>query len=712
MPFLKSIDNVPVLQRILAIGTKSIDDLDLLRKVRLSNLIAFVGLLFGPVYSFMAFSVDSDKAFVTGIISSGIMSIPLIANANGYFKFSRYWISIVFPLLILMSCSLLGSEMDIDLMLLAFAAFPLVLFDKRSRYIPLILYSTAIWLICILVLPMFETSIPLHVEYLSFINKCLLFLSIIILFFQFKEQVLIANSKLKDQIRLAERSEERFRKMVENIPNGAITILSPDYIVLDGAGSDVNENRPLVERQLGMNIKDILGEEQFALRQPHYEVALSGQSSIFESEYMGETYINSVSPIIVDGEVESLIIASQKTTDIKRAQKELDKQKQLTQNIYDNAPMLISVLSQDGTYVTVNRRYEDHFGVPTSEIIGQHYSTLLQNNVTEFDIIGENIKKTLRDGRLSYTYELKSPITGEVMHLFTIYTRIRLENEDMVMLMAMNISAQKKAEQKLQDSYRQLNERNNIIYDSINYAKRIQQSVLDTSQGFINRTGDMFVYFNPKDVLSGDFFWAADINGKRLIIAADATGHGVPGAMLTLIGTDFLNEIIYSYQIHKPDIILQELDRKFTQMLTLGTDERIQDGIDLSIILLDTEKQQIEIAAAKSPVFHVKSNGEIDKYSGDRYSIGGHKHMNRKAFTSSLITYEDGDMLYMGSDGYGDQFGGLYGKKYGKKRLRQLFSEIHSADITAQRKHVEDTFLDWKKGRDQLDDVLMIGIRL
>jgi PAS domain S-box-containing protein len=465
---------------------------------------------------------------------------------------------------------------------------------------------------------------------------------------------------------------------------------------------------------LGRNIKDILGDSDFEQRRQYYEKALGGEKAVFESKFKGEYYLNSISPLYTNGEIETLIMSSQKVTDVKHYQKELDAQKKLIQNIFDNAPLLISVISQEGRYVTVNQEYERLYGIETEAIIGKHYSELLQSTIQQFDEIGANLEKTLKDGKFSYTYDLSSPVTGETISLFAIYTKLYLDAEPAVMIMGMNITAQTEAEKRLKHSYKRLNTQNQMIQDSINYALRIQQGVLDSSIAFLDAYENNFVFSQPKDVLSGDFYWAAELDkDRKLIIAADATGHGVPGAMLTLIGTDYLNEIIYSYHIQKPDILLQEMNRKITDMLTKDGSSNIQDGMDMSVVLIDCSNNLLEFASAKSSIYLVDAaNGELTKYKGSRHSIGGKRNKYKKNFTSERIPYKNGDMLYMGSDGFSDQFGGQEIKKIGKRRMQALMKTVAHQDIEEQKSAFQNYFESWKGDQQQIDDVLVLGIRL
>ncbi len=715
------IPKIPLVDKILSIGISESYSLTDSRKVRLSNLIAILGLLFSPFYIYLTIFTGRSEVIITDILSIVVLFIPLIANRFRKYMFARYWIVLMYPILILKTCVLVGTETDVDLIFIVLASLPLILFDRPSRYAPLALYVILLWAIVNFVLPEFEPVVLVFETNIVYINEILVFTATLILFWQFKYQVsqfskklLSSNQRLQSQIEKTTINEKRFRTMAENIPNGSICIMDENLQVIDAAGQEVNRYSNLVKQQVGKNIKEILGLEEFQKRKPYYDKALNGEMATFESSYLGDHYINSVSPILHEGDIKSIIISSLKITDIKRTQEELDRQKQLTQNIFDNAPMLISVISEDGRYITVNRQYEDQFDLSTDDIVGMHYSELLKSSISEYDIIGENMKKTIRDGRFSYTYELDSPKTGQKISLLTIYTKLQFEDKPAVMIMAMNVTAQRQAEIKLKDSLKQLNDKNEMISDSINYALRIQQGVLDSSRKYLNEGKTSFIYFKPKDILSGDFFWAATMpSGKRLIIAADATGHGVPGAMLTLIGTDYLNEIIYSYQIEKPDIILQELDRKITQTLAKGNNDNLQDGMDMAVVLIDEDKGCFEFSAAKSPVFFVKhTTGQVIRHKGNKYSIGGSRYMNKKAFTSETVLYDDGDMLYLGSDGYTDQFGGENQKKLGKKRLMSLVSTIWSKPLREQNMAVENYFQSWKGDEDQIDDVLFMGIRL
>ncbi|GAB5464602.1 MAG: hypothetical protein Kapaf2KO_00380 [Candidatus Kapaibacteriales bacterium] len=524
---------------------------------------------------------------------------------------------------------------------------------------------------------------------------------------RYSENVEATNIKLKE-------SEERFRVIAEHMPNGAVTVLSKDLTVIDATGQDVVDNRSLVDEQLGRNMKEILSPDQFALRETYYNQALSGVSSIFESEYGGEYYFNSISPIIIDDKVDKLIIASQKITGLKKVQDELNSQRELLSSIFDNAPILISMLDDNGYYKIVNKRYEALFGIEAKKVIGLHYSDLLKSNIKGIDMIKKNIDITRERGTYSYTYELTSPKLEQTLFLYTIYTHIMLDGASHTLIMATDVTKQHLAEEELKENITKLNEAQSMLSDSINYALRIQKGVLSSSKNFIDHDPCALLFYRPKSILSGDFYWAGDFEGETIYIAADATGHGVPGAMLTLIGNDFINEIVYSYQIRKPDLILQELDRKFTDLLSLYSKEQIRDGLDVSVVSINKTEKKIEFAGAKSPIYiYRRPENEIQRINGSSDSIGGVLSKHSKAFESHRFECNSGDMVFLGSDGINDQFGGVDGrKKLGRRRLANILMEIANTKADKQSEKLIEKLEEWQGEAEQLDDMLMIGIRI
>ncbi len=250
------------------------------------------------------------------------------------------------------------------------------------------------------------------------------------------------------------------------------------------------------------------------------------------------------------------------------------------------------------------------------------------------------------------------------------------------------------------------------ITDSINYAKRIQYAVLPHEETIYRSIPLSFVFYKPKDIVSGDFFWFHEINrDEYILVCADCTGHGVPGAFMTVIGSSLLNQTVIDNKILQPSAILIELDKQinFTLKQQNDTFTSVQDGMDLSLIKVNKATKKVLLTAAKRPSVFIK-NKELIEIKGSKFSMGGMR-TGEKIFDEIELDYSEGDVLYLYTDGYADQFGGEKGKKYSTKRLKELFSEMFKQSMNEQKQKIENSITTWKGEHEQVDDILVIGIK-
>tara|TARA_B100001287_G_scaffold91833_1_gene76981 strand:+ start:3381 stop:4745 length:1365 start_codon:yes stop_codon:yes gene_type:complete len=266
-------------------------------------------------------------------------------------------------------------------------------------------------------------------------------------------------------------------------------------------------------------------------------------------------------------------------------------------------------------------------------------------------------------------------------------------------------------EKKIISAFETLEEKKHYILDSLNYAANIQKSILGKKSSILKKFKDGFIIFKPKDIVSGDFYWFAEKNNIRIIAASDCTGHGVPAAFMTIMGNDILNEIVHEENILEPDKILQQLDIKIISRLSDEKGLERQDGMDISILVINDKSKIIKYAGAKSPLYIVKNN-EIKTIKASNFPIGSQQYEKTKKYELNEIPYNENDKFYLMSDGYQDQFGGKRNKKFLKKKLRELILEISSLPMHKQRIKLEEEFVNWKKKEDQTDDVLIIGISI
>jgi serine phosphatase RsbU (regulator of sigma subunit) len=254
--------------------------------------------------------------------------------------------------------------------------------------------------------------------------------------------------------------------------------------------------------------------------------------------------------------------------------------------------------------------------------------------------------------------------------------------------------------------------KNREITDSINYAQRIQASLLPPVKRLSNRLKGSFVFYRPRDIVSGDFYWFDTIKGsnKMMIVCADSTGHGVPGAFMSMIGSALLQEIVNRKEITRPSEILRALDREITTTLNQEVDETSNDGMDMVVCEYNPETRLLRFSSALRPVILVM-DGEQYYIRGNKNSVGG-EYMEEKYFDDQEYYLKDNDSVYLFSDGYPDQFGGEDGKKLKIARLKRLIESIKDLDMDEQYVKVSEYFDGWKGDYPQVDDVLLMAFKI
>ncbi len=256
-----------------------------------------------------------------------------------------------------------------------------------------------------------------------------------------------------------------------------------------------------------------------------------------------------------------------------------------------------------------------------------------------------------------------------------------------------------------------IEEKNKAITDSIIYAERIQAAVLTPESFFRDNLDDYFVFFRPRDIVSGDFYWGARKEDMIVVVAADCTGHGVPGAFMSMFGVAFLNEIVNDMEKPRSDEILNRLRKNVIEALRQkGEEGEAKDGMDIALCIVDYENMNLQFSGAFNPLYYIRDN-ELLQIKGDRMPIGIHlKEYND--FAVHEMEMKKGDCFYIFSDGYMDQFGGPEGKKFKFKPFQDLILANHHRTMEEQKEILADAFDDWKQHVDQIDDVLVIGVRV
>ena len=285
-----------------------------------------------------------------------------------------------------------------------------------------------------------------------------------------------------------------------------------------------------------------------------------------------------------------------------------------------------------------------------------------------------------------------------------------------------------KANEALAEKNKIIEEKNKDILDSINYAKRIQQALLTSNEYMKEAMGEHFVLYKPRDVVSGDFYWCHNNRDKVIFAVADCTGHGVPGAFMSMIGISLLNEIIVENKITDAADILDSLRGTLLKTLQQKSQNTItRDGMDIALCVWDKAKDEIQYAGANNSMYLSRKRGSDVMAEGtklkihnehlyevlpDKQPIGFMEEKMDKPFTSFKIKVEKGDVIYIGSDGYQDQFGGESNKKFTKKKYRELLASFNGSPLQGQREHLDTTLENWKNHNLQTDDICVVGVRI
>ncbi|MBN2683592.1 MAG: SpoIIE family protein phosphatase [Bacteroidales bacterium] len=271
---------------------------------------------------------------------------------------------------------------------------------------------------------------------------------------------------------------------------------------------------------------------------------------------------------------------------------------------------------------------------------------------------------------------------------------------------------EQKVKERTQEVVKQkeiVEQKNKDITDSINYAKNIQLALLPSVSEIKEKFPDSFILYKPRDIVSGDFYWVANRENRSFIAASDCTGHGVPGAFMSMLGIAFLDEIVANNLDISANDILEQLRFNVIESLhQTGKEGESKDGMDMALLVVDWDKNQVQFAGANNPLYLFRNN-ELIEIKPDKMPIGF--HIKKQVFTNHVIDLQPNDTMYLFSDGYADQFGGDSGKKFKYKQFKEVLQEIHTQKPEEQLTILDKTIENWKGKFEQLDDILVIGIQ-
>lgn len=249
--------------------------------------------------------------------------------------------------------------------------------------------------------------------------------------------------------------------------------------------------------------------------------------------------------------------------------------------------------------------------------------------------------------------------------------------------------------------------------ESLKYAEIIQRGLLPKRRHFNRLFSDHFILYKPLHILSGDFYWIGSRGHLTYLAVGDCTGHGVPGALLSVLASNILSYSIMNKGIVKTNKILKEVDKKFIESFSGIKDELFNnDWVDIALVCIDRLENKLYFSSANRKICLVNNEQEMTILEGSPYPIGGWQVERERHFNATQFSFEEGNVLYIGSDGFQDQIGGERNKKYSSKKLHAFFAEHHAEPMTKQKQLLEKEFMEWKGQEDQVDDVCIVGVRL
>jgi len=401
--------------------------------------------------------------------------------------------------------------------------------------------------------------------------------------------------------------------------------------------------------------------------------------------------------------------------------KEINAQKQLSQSYL----MLAETYNNMGNY---KQAYEFHqkYASTKDSIFTKESSAQIAEMNTKYDTDKKSkeielLKKESEIQHLNQEAEKSrnamvrnSLIVGCVFVLLlavVLYNRNQVKQKANIALAEKNKNIEEQKEQ-IEFQHAQLEHKNKEITDSIKYAKHLQLAILPPDNIVKQLLPDSFILYKPKDIVSGDFYWVEEWGNSILVAAADCTGHGVPGAFMSIVGNNLLQQAANVYGLTKPNLILNNVNKNISRMLHQSADTAsVKDGMDIALLSIEKGTTNIQFSGAYNPLWIV-SNGQIKEIASDKHPVGAFIGEELKLFTNHELGLKKGDVLYIFTDGYADQFGGPKGKKFKYSQLKEILLRINHLSMQEQKKILNNEIESWKGNLEQVDDILIIGIRL
>ena len=523
-----------------------------------------------------------------------------------------------------------------------------------------------------------------------------------------QEELQRSNVKLEEQIEEVNRTQNRMQLLLENASE-VITIYEED--------GTIRYISPSVETILGYSQKELQGKTDSGRIHPDSsEIARGlfqhlrekpGEKITVQLEYktkdgryiwLEATGTNFMSNKAIHG----FILNSRDITERRRAEQE-QRMRSKMQALSENSLDIITRLEHDEISY-INPTIQAYTGKSPQRFLNKKIKEAELETIIldQWLSIVEQVNSS--NDKISTEMDFPSEMGKRIMQVNAIPEYDEQKNIESVLLVSHDITERKEIELEIQNKNKKIN-------DSINYAKRIQNAILPNTRLVNKALPDSFVLYKPRDVVSGDFPWFVQIKDDLFIAAVDCTGHGVPGALLSLIGYFLLNDIVRSRKITDPGKILDLLDEGVTQTLRQDQDDSAtKDGMDIALCRINAESRTVEYAGAHRPLYIMKK-GVMEEVKGNKFPIGGGIFKNQTNFTTTKMELAKGDSFYFSSDGFPDQFGGPEERKFGPKQTREIIERVHKGAMKDAAVVFDTEWEAWRGDTRQTDDVLLIGIK-
>ncbi len=377
--------------------------------------------------------------------------------------------------------------------------------------------------------------------------------------------------------------------------------------------------------------------------------------------------------------------------------------------ILDKLNTLVVVLTTDGRIDYVSRSAQQLLGYRSQDLLGNNWWEMTRSSKPEGEVVKRKILQALnirQDSTQTFEHELRTAAGGRKW----VRWNVSYLDDELLIGVGYDITDKKLNEKRLLESNRQLLQQNKDITDSIHYAQRIQQSILQTADVLERYFSESFLLYKPKDIVSGDYYWFYEDAQFRYVAAVDCTGHGVPGAMMSMVANSIFKEVFINQQQKEPSLILKALDTELEKAINRNKDAAFSDGMDVALARIDKRTNELAFAGAFRSLLLVR-RGEVLELKGSRYPIGFYSGVE-KQFDTTHFSLQTEDCLYLYTDGFIDQFGGEKDKKLNKFHFKELLKTVHDMNMEEQEAFLEYAFNNWKQDQEQTDDVLVIGVRI